>query len=442
MARAALTGTRIRERRAQLGIKQAGLARSVGVSPAFLNLIEHNRRRVSDTLLASLAEALGTQPAMLAEGAESALFDGLREAAAETVPATLGDPPEIDRIEEFASRFPGWAALLSARQARVASLERTVEALSDRMRHDPYLSDSLHEVLSALSSVRSTAGILAETDDIDVLWRARFHANLRDDSERLARSAETLVAYLDAGSGADDALSSPQEELEAWLTRRDFRVPELEPDAPPSIRRAPAAMVEGVPELASAAARQLALGHLERAAAEARALPAGALAAELAETGIDPARLAERFGLPLLTVFRRLASLPPQVLGVPCGLVICDGAGALTFRKPIEGFALPRFGAACPLWPLYQALSRPTVPVRAGLQVAGRLERRFLAYAYCQPTLPAGFDGPQVLEAGMLILPADGPLPLHRLAVGSSCRVCPRSGCPARREPSILREAD
>ncbi|MGB5871554.1 MAG: helix-turn-helix transcriptional regulator, partial [Albidovulum sp.] len=46
MARLALTGTRIRDRRLLLGQKQADLARKVGISPAYLNLIEHNRRRV------------------------------------------------------------------------------------------------------------------------------------------------------------------------------------------------------------------------------------------------------------------------------------------------------------------------------------------------------------------------------------------------------------
>ncbi|MCB1843770.1 MAG: hypothetical protein KDI09_12470, partial [Halioglobus sp.] len=30
-----------------------------------------------------------------------------------------------------------------------------------------------------------------------------------------------------------------------------------------------------------------------------------------------------------------------------------DGSGTLTLRKPVAGFSLPRFGAACPLWPLY-----------------------------------------------------------------------------------------
>ena len=48
MPRAALVGSRIRERRSLLGLRQADVARAAGISPAYLNLIEHNRRRIAD----------------------------------------------------------------------------------------------------------------------------------------------------------------------------------------------------------------------------------------------------------------------------------------------------------------------------------------------------------------------------------------------------------
>uniref|UniRef100_A0AAN0NK29 Helix-turn-helix transcriptional regulator n=1 Tax=Yoonia rhodophyticola TaxID=3137370 RepID=A0AAN0NK29_9RHOB len=40
-----LTGARIRERRLDLGLRQSAVAQEVGISPSYLNLIEHNRRR-------------------------------------------------------------------------------------------------------------------------------------------------------------------------------------------------------------------------------------------------------------------------------------------------------------------------------------------------------------------------------------------------------------
>lgn len=433
MPRSALAGTRIRERRLALGLKQADLARSIGVSPSYLNLIEHNRRRVGEALTGALAKALGVAVTALAEGAENALFEGLREAAA-AAPAA-GAAPEADRAEEFVGRFPGWAGLLAQRQGRLATLERQVEALSERLVHDPHLSASLHEVLSAAASVRSTAAILAETDDIDPAWRRRFHANLHGDSERLSQAAEALVAYLDGATAGEAALASPQEEVEAWLSREGWHLAATErPQMPP-----PEALIAGAPELATTAARRMALDHIARARADAQALPLEPFLAALAAEGPDPGLLAQRLGVALPAVFRRLATLPAAPAGPAPGLLIADGSGTLTFRRPLAGFPVPRFGAGCPLWPLYTALAHPLTAIRQRLRLAGRPTAGFLAYAYCQPEHPQGFGGPQILTAHMLILPETAAAPPdNALEVGSSCRVCLRQACPARREPSFL----
>jgi predicted transcriptional regulator/DNA-binding XRE family transcriptional regulator len=442
MPMTALTGSRLRERRLQLGLRQADVARAAGISASYLNLIEHNRRRIGADVMERLAQALGVPIATLAEGAAGALIEDLRAAAASAVAVgagagagmqvgvAAGPQAEVDRLDDFAGRFPGWARTLAMLHRRAQGLERVVEALNDRMTHDPHLSASLHEVLSAVSSVRSTAAILAETEDIDPDWRARFHRNLHQDSERLALGAEALVAYLDASGQADEqGIASPQEELEAWLAAQDWRPGEA-PGAAETTAAAP---------LASAAARSLARAWTEQAARDAAALPQAALAAAVARYGPDPLRLAAEFGADVMAVFRRLATAP----GSDLGLVICDGSGTLTFRKPAAGFALPRFGAACPLWPLYSALSRPEGPVEAVVETADRPARRFRALAFCRTRHPEGFAGPQVREAAMLIVPGAGEAVAGSpvLPVGSSCRICPRPACAARREPSILSEA-
>lgn len=436
MPRSALTGTRIRERRTALRMKQADLARDVGISPAYLNLIEHNRRRVGDTLLEQLAQVLGVDPVALAEGAEGVLFDGLREAAAA---AAMGEAePELERIEEFVGRFPGWAALLAGRQARIGQLERVVESYAERMAQDPFLLTSLHEVLSAVTSLRSTAAILTDTDDIEPVWRTRFLTTIREESLRLSDTAEALVGYLDTQEEAETGLSSPLEEVEAWLAARNWHLPELEGPRPADGE----SLIAGVAELASSAGRRLALMHIAQAAQDARALPMEPLLAALAAEGPEPARIAARTGAPIPVVFRRMATLPPGIEGMPpVGLVVCDGSGTLTLRRPIAGFVLPRFGAACPLWPLYEALGRPMQPIRAVVDMAGRLPQRFLTYGFCQPSQPGGFDGPLLMQAMMLILPAPRDMAQEARPVGSSCRICPRAACPGRREPSILTEA-
>ncbi len=47
MPMTALTGSRLRERRTALGLRQSDLAERAGISPSYLNLIEHNRRNVT-----------------------------------------------------------------------------------------------------------------------------------------------------------------------------------------------------------------------------------------------------------------------------------------------------------------------------------------------------------------------------------------------------------
>ncbi|MGY6409924.1 MAG: short-chain fatty acyl-CoA regulator family protein [Alkalilacustris sp.] len=441
MPRSALIGSRIRARRIVLGLSQAALARRVGISASYLNLIEHNRRRVGEDLLGRLATALGLGAEALREGAGAALIDALREAAA-AAPADAPALPETERAEEFAGRFPGWAALTAAQARRLAQLERSVERLTDRMAHDPHLSAALHELLSVAAALRSTAAILAETEDLSAEWRGQFLSNLERDSQRLAEGAQALVGYLDTAEPEESGLAAPQEELEAWLAERGWHVAELESEAGRS-EGAREALVAGAPALMSSSARALARAHLGRAQGDAAALPLGRLRAALAAHGPDPGALAGALGVggDLPRLFRRLAALPEGFGGLPpLGLVVCDGSGTLTFRRPLPGFGLPRFGAACPLWPLFQALAQPLKPLRVTVETAGRLPQRFETFSVCSPVAPAGFGVPAVWEASMLILPAEGEGPAHPPAqpVGTSCRICPRPACAARREPALV----
>ena len=174
MTRTTLTGNRIRERRLMVGRKQADLAEAVGISSSYLNLIEHNRRKIGGKLIVALARELAVEPSALTEGAEAELLDILREAAVGHARAAR----DLARLEEFVGRFPEWARLLADTQRRAGELERCVEVLSDRMTHDPFLSASLHEVISTVTAIRSTATILAETRDINQDWRERFHRNM------------------------------------------------------------------------------------------------------------------------------------------------------------------------------------------------------------------------------------------------------------------------
>ena len=430
MVKPTLTGSRIRAYRVDRGLKQAELAQSCEISPSYLNLIEHNRRRIGGALLNRIAAALGADPNILSEGAETALTAALGTAA-DAVPEAGA---EVDRTEEFAGRFPGWARVISAQIREAQRLEQVVEALNDRLTHDPFLSASMHDVLSSVTAIRSASAILAEGGEIEPEWQARFHRNILEDSRRLAESTETLVNYLDAGGDMDRAVSLPQDEVEAWLSARNWSLEELDldPDLPPET------ILETAAQISSPAARSLAERLLTRYARDARGLALSDLREAVAREGTDPVLLAGRFGVGLPLVFRRLAALESSAFpdAQSRGLVACDASGTLIFRKPLPGFELPRYGTACPLWPVFQALQRPMVPLAEDLRMSGRDGRVFRADAFAEISYPAGMGRPAVVSSWMLVAPKMGEA--GGTPVGSSCRICADPDCPARREPSMI----
>ena len=430
MPRDTLTGSRIRERRVMAGIKQSELAKRADISPSYLNLIEHNRRRIGGKLLVDIALALGVEPASLTEGAETTLLATLREAATDTKISEA----EFARVEEFAGRFPGWAELLAESQRRIETLQQSVEALTDRLTHDPHLAASLHEMLSTVTAIRSAASILAEPGDIEPDWQRRFNRNIYEDSARLAETSRNLAQYLEKADTEVSETNAPQDELDLVLQKSGFHFPALE------LRGADVdAVLADLGQGLSQAAKWLLHRLLTRYRDDARRMPLSDCADAVGAVGANPLRFADRFGCDVASAMRRLAHLPDDILPYPVGLAVCDGSGVTTFRKPLPEFPLPRLGAGCALWPLYRALARPMMVQSELMQQSSRTSARFRAYAISQPVGPTKLGQDVLFESHMLIVPE----PMRDTGeavreVGLSCRICPHPACDARREPSIV----
>ncbi|MEJ6402569.1 short-chain fatty acyl-CoA regulator family protein [Yoonia sp. 2307UL14-13] len=420
-----LTGSRIREKRLDQGLKQAAVALDVGISPSYLNLIEHNRRRIGGKLLGDLARVLGVDPIALSEGADSDLLDRMHAAT-----ARFGDMAEVARAEDLAGRYPGWAALIAAQEQRITTLEEQIRTLSDRMAYDPHLSTSLHEVISAVTAIRSSAAILVEQEQLDPDWQRRFHQNIDADSRRLAQSSEALIAYLDKPEPAQPNTITPLEEVEIFITGNGHQFTALEADD------ADIASFVSAADLSQPATRLLQI-VADIYHADAVAMPRAQFDPAARDAAYDPVALAMRFNTGFAAILRRLSTLLPDDGHPPMALAVCDASGALTFLKSVPGFALPRFGGACPLWPLFGAFARPAQPLHAVVEMPGTLNTQMLCYAIAAPVGPPRLNGPQPLQSTMLVLPDPPSLAPHPIPVGTSCRICPRNRCDSRREPAI-----
>lgn len=380
-----LSGTRIREQRRRFGITQTALAKRAGISTSYLNLIEHNKRRIGGALLLSIARELDIPITNLTEGADTELINTLHEVAA-YLPEHR---PETADLGAIAERFPGWSGILAALYRQTRDQESSIAALSDRLTHDPFLAESLHLMLSNITAIRSTAGILKSVDDIGVQQQNRFHNAIHDESKRLSDAAQALIAYFDKSeekpAPAPDHIFSEQDAVD------------------------------------------LPLDTFEPAAIAAR---------------FDPVALANTFGTSIHTVFRRLACLQSPDMG----LIAVNAAGQALHRHALPDFPLPRHGNACPLWPVFRCLSQPNQPTRTIIELPSG--GRFLTFSVALPGTTTTFDIAPDFQSAMLIIPLDqaetfgvktgdiAPRP-----VGTSCRICPRTDCLGRAEPMILEES-
>ena len=420
------TGSKIREKRLELGMRQALLAETVGISPSYLNLIEHNRRRIGGKLLHSIARALSIEPSVLNGDVDPDLLQRLHRAA-----ATYGGNAEVSRSEDLISRYPGWSGLIADLAEQVDAMDARIKAQNDRMSYDPQLSASLHELISAVTSIRSSASILVGQEELDTDWQRRFNKNIHADSVRLALSSEALMAQLENPIKSRPENLSPRQEVDAFLQDRDFFIAELE-EAHVDVSRF--CQQSG---LSPAGSQQL-LDVARTYVADAKILPRREFDDVCHNVNYDPIAISSHFSAPFGLVLRRMTTLQPKDGHPPTGFASCDASGALLLSKPIAGFSFRWSAGSCPLWPIYRAFAQPGQPIRADVALPDAAFSRMRCYAIAEPNSLPDYGQPPTLRSAMLVLtdvmePAQQTTP-----IGLACHICSRNDCSSRREPAIL----
>ncbi len=455
MARS-IVGARIRERRRALGLTQADLARRVGISASYLNLIERNRRGIAGKRLSDIAAALDLRPSELDGAAERRLHQALEDIAADPRLAGLGI--ETDAAGELIGRYPGWARALGALARSERDQAALVRAFADRLTHDPFLGEAVHRMLTRIAAIRSTAEILESVADIEPAQSARFRAILAEESRSLSDIAEALAGYFDKAATPERQVT-PTDAVEAFFEDNAHRFAAIE------------AALDGPPAETEAAARETAErragGVIDRLVAEAEAadtaqararlraalLAYAADAARAPETAFAAAAEAHRYDIEALSeetgrdpglVCRRLTALPPGEGRPRFGYAAANAAGALLDLRAIRGFHPVRLAALCPLWALSRAQAAPERTLRQ--LAAFPTGQRFVFVARARPVGPARFGAPRDLVTDMIVLSeadatrtvyGDGLEAVAAEEVGTTCRLCPRKGCGHRVEDPL-----
>ncbi|HSF94265.1 MAG TPA: short-chain fatty acyl-CoA regulator family protein [Thermohalobaculum sp.] len=453
-----ILGTRIRERRRSLGVSQAEMAQRIGISPSYLNLIERNKRRIAGPLLRRVASALDLRVEELDGAAERRLLDALSELAHMPDIRALG--AEGDSAGELIGRYPGWARALAALARSEREATDAARILADRLSHDPFLSETVHSMLTRIAAVRSAAEILNDYPDIPQHQRERFHAILHEESGSLSEVGEALSAYFDKIGETKRSLT-PLDEVEALYEARGNHFSEIEEaaaglaqlvtgsTAAPRRDQARALAAEHLgdlignviasqPQLETAPARARAREALLAYATGAILAPMTAFQSRAAELGFDLEALADSFSLGVETVCHRLTALPSGE-GIPrFGYFRANAAGTIIEMHGLPGLGAPRYASACPLWVLYRAQQSPEAVLRQrALFPSGA---RFVFLARARNTGLTGFGKPRHYLTDMLAMTEeDARLTVYAPGagvpveeVGPACRLCARRTCPHR----------
>ncbi len=440
----AVIGHTVKRLRTERTLSQQALATRLGISASYLNLIEHDRRAVTASLLIKLAETLRVDLRELSGSQERQLETGLREAfsdpllGADAVPeaeltALAGGSPNaaravlaLYRAWRVAREDAGGIALPSGRRVLLPH-EEARDLFDDRGNYFAGLEDAAEGLAQDLAP-----GTPAETNHAIADRLRRVHGV----RVTVAPLDGTLRRYDAAARSLVLSESLPRESRGFHMA---FQLALLE--ARDAVETVLATAAPSSPE----AAMLIRIGLLNYVAG-ALLMPYAAFASAAVALRHDMEAMASRFGVSYEQACHRLSTLQrPGARGVPFFFLRVDPAGNVSKRFSAAGFPFARYGGSCPRWVVHTAFAAPgTVRVQVAALPDGAAYLCF-AMAVVRSGHRWGEPGPVHVVAMGCALPnagdvvyADGlDLEQAKVGIGLSCRLCDRPDCRSRAFPPL-----
>src|SRR5690606_1796337 len=222
-----------RRKRLEIGLSQAGLARDVGISATYLNLIENNKRAIGGKLLLRIGERLELNLAELSGAHEARSIQVIEELLAD--PVMKGIRIEQNAIRDLVARFPEAGLALTRLYRAYMDAMASIDVYVHRLRSDPLLSEMLHLVLNRIAAIKSGAEILTSVPDLTEEEQQRFIGTINDDSADLTLTLRNLASYSERTVSQQKAVS-PMAELDEAIIANQNHFPALE-DLADTLRR-------------------------------------------------------------------------------------------------------------------------------------------------------------------------------------------------------------
>lgn len=446
------------------GLTQVELARRLGISASYLNLIEHQQRSLTASLLLRLAKEFEVE--LSAFDAEDALLPDLAEVLTDPV---FGDgPPTQAELQGLVDASPELARRLVKLFRAYREASRSADELAGRIYDD-------HQEVGPTATVLATEEvsdfIQREGNYFDVLERKadalRSALGLpTEDDAAVTRSRgllePRLVEYMRTRLGIEVELHG-QRKRPLTLRRYDVETKRLSlaevlPDSTRTFQVAAQYALIEHDELLSELARHRVLASvggvrlarmvLANYFASAVQMPYAAVRKAAVRERYDIELLGQRFGASFEQVCHRLTSLRrPSDEGIPFHMIRVDIAGNISKRFSASGIRFARFAGACPRWNVFRAFLSPgVIRVQTSVMPDGQF---FFCVARTVQRAHGDYRVPRTIQAiglgckaeharemiysdGVDVDAVDGAMP-----IGITCRLCERTDCEQRAFPSI-----
>jgi XRE family transcriptional regulator, fatty acid utilization regulator len=445
--RKTFVGPHLRRLRQERAETQGSMARALGVSAAYVNLLENNQRSVSVAILLRLMEVYGVDWRDIAQDDGTARLADLRGALAD--PLFEGERPDLAQLRAAQIHAPALLeAFLRLHRAYLAASDQLQAMAAQTTGAEPVIGTSpegavhnffrrqrnhFRELEAAAESVWPDARRPASDD---------LNAALKDRLRQQHGIAVRLVQMADM----PDSLRELDE------GRRELRLSEAL-DHPN--RAFQMAHVLGLLEFRPVIDALLARGDLGDGRGQARALvelanyfaaallmPYDAFLSRARETLYDFDHLATRFGVSFEQACHRATTLQREgAQGVPFFFLRLDRAGNVTKRFNATDFQLAEYGGACPRLDVHTTFRVPGQIVPQFVEMPDASQYFVFARTVDRPRIGrhAQDNGLAVamgctIEHAASIGYADGltPTAARLVPIGINCRICPRAQCAQR----------
>jgi predicted transcriptional regulator/transcriptional regulator with XRE-family HTH domain len=450
----AFIGSRLRQLRRERNLTQAALAEVLGISAAYVNMLEKNQRSLSVPVLMALSEQFGIDWHDVVPDSGSTVLADLRTAIRD--PLFADNAPDLDELRAAIDHTPVFVqSFLKLYQNHRTAIDNVMRLGGERLPADMLALSSettIHDFFRSqgnhFDSLERAAENLAEeqpcpSDEMQMMLKAR----LRD---RHDISVVTLpVEEMKESLRIYDAEAASLQLSEALdFPNRTFQMAHV------------LCFVEFADILADITSnsslktkRSIDRCHIELANYFAAALlmPYDRFLDVAEQTRYDINRLVSAFSVSYEQVCQRLTTLHRDTRrGVPFFFLRVDRAGNVTKRFNATSFTIAEHGGSCPVWNLHTTFRTPGViqPQFVELPDGERyftLSRTTDRPVYSMDTQERRLAislGCEIRHAQKLIYTTRTPIPADEdfSKIGISCHLCSRVNCAQRAHDPLVIE--